>query len=175
MSTGAFRAGKKRLGGQRRTGALPMLGRMGRSSRSVILGIFLAGAVSACGPDVQVYTFDGVRTWRSIEWQSGRRHGRFVEYHPEGPERLVGSFHRGRLDGDWRESYPSGRPKAERHYSKGLRQGTWIEWYESGTKRSEEIWRDGDRDGPASRWSEDGAVSELARWEKGTRVEVHVP
>src|SRR4030095_2321058 len=167
MSGRAFREGRKRLRAAWCAGAFPILGRVGRA----LLGLFLAAAMTACGPAVQVYTFDGVHTWRSIEWKDGRRHGRFVEYHPAGPPHLVGSFHRGKLDGDWHESYPSGSPMAERHYSKGLRQGTWTEWYERGTKKSEVSWRDGDRDGPATQWSEDGTVSEVARWENGTRVE----
>ncbi len=138
-------------------------------------GSLLLLLAAGCTPDVQVYTFDGIRPWRSIEWQSGRRHGRFIEYDEDGAVKVQGRFQRGRLNGDWRESYPSGRPKAERHYSRGLRQGTWIEWYESGTKKSEVVWRDGDRDGVATTWTEEGRVSEVARWERGTRVEVQRP
>lgn len=161
--------------GRARSPMLPEMDGPSRRATACGLAALFVASTAGCGPDIQAYTYDGVRPWQTFEWHDGRRHGQFREYWENGTPRQEGRFRRGRLDGDWRLTYASGAVMAELHYERGLRQGTWTEWYENGARKSEVLWRDGDRDGTATHWREDGAVEEIQRWVEGSRVEVRRP
>jgi antitoxin component YwqK of YwqJK toxin-antitoxin module len=73
------------------------------------------------------------------------RHGRYVEYHPDGTVASEGNYAHDLEEGEWRDYHPNGQLAAVGTYVSGKEEGAWRFWDERGRPEPEVVYRCGEQ------------------------------
>ena len=80
----------------------------------------------------------------TLQWcakPDGKKHGRWVEWHPNGKLKTEGTYVDGKMEGRWVSYFDTGVKQLEGDYRGGLKHGLWTQYYEEGQKNREEVHR----------------------------------
>lgn len=96
------------------------------------------------------------KKFKEGQYEDGKKVGQWTVYFDDGKKAKSGTYKNDACDGVWTYWSPDGNKQREESYRQGVRHGAWIRWHPNGQKASECTYTDGKRDGKETRWDKDG-------------------
>lgn len=106
------------------------------------------------------------------QYESGRKHGFWQYWYPNGQLEKQGSFAQDAATGTWTEFRTDGGRSAEGEMLGGRPHGRWVYWHPNGQIQAEGSFADGERDGVWREYDDHGAPI-VEREYRGGRLIAH--
>lgn len=125
------------------------------------------------GPPLRVGPY---RRWSSAgelalegTYVAGKKHGIWIEYHPNGRRKNRSEYRDDQLDGSWESWFESGEQQGEGSYREGKKHGAARFWHENGQLKAESEYEEDLRQGKSTNWYENGKVQSQGSYVDGKK------
>ncbi len=125
----------------------------------------------AYDPTQKAYTitlnlYEG-KTYSSIDYLHGIRHGNYVRYNPDGQKLIEGVFFNGNLNGPWTWYHDNGKISMQGSYFYGEFIGEWKTFHENGALKNKYSYELGELNGTYETYNDQGVLTRVIPYKNG--------